>query len=574
MAQHPRPIGPAAQNNAATVSIEMFQGCRPAPKWNGYSTRTKGGHQVSQTTHVVAPFAPNMIEATRPQAGRPFSTRTHLGTWAGMRETLITVSPTPIETTIGCLGIKPRLPVNSRGPFFFPFSGTTSSTIEAADAWAPDSPRVRPPQRNGWIAQTTQIDPFDIAALFAYRPHSPRLFLAPKIPLPVSQTTHVPTVFSVDMAEGWAPDRHRYSAPFHQGAQLWTAEVYPFSMEMVYGWKPESPRLEASGKAATRGGWQVSQTTHVQAPITADSIFIYAGVPRLEANGKQPARGGWHVSQPTHVNAAFTPDMVEGWWPDRNRYGAPFHQGQSAYTPEVLDFSIDMIMASRPERPRLFLAPRIPLPVSQTTHVSAPFTYDMVDGWLPERHRYSAPFHQGTVAQTPEIPVFSIEMVVGYKPDRPRLEASGKFPLRNGWSVSQPTHVSAPFTYDMVDGWMPERHRYTSPLHTGSAWWPPDVDPFSIEMVKGWRPDSPRLFLAPRIPLPVSQTTQVNAPLTNDMAGWQPERHRYRAPFHQGVSIMDYVTTITVLSPISPDRAVTVPAYVRLVIVPEDIRSV
>lgn len=566
MAQHPRPVGPAAQNNAATISVEMFQGARPAPKWNGYSTRVKGGHSVSQTTHVAAPFVPAMVDVQRPTTPRLFSTRTKVGHSVSQ--------PTHVQAPFIPAMIdafrpwKPRLPMLARapgvappdvtafafemffdarppqprphrptkGPSFFPFSGTTSSTIEAADAWAPDSSRARAPKRDGWVAVPPTVDPFSIEMVLGYKPDRPRLFLAPRIPLPVSQPTHVNAAFTVDMVEGWLPDRHRYSAPVHQGRLAQTVDVLDFSIEMVIGSKPDQPRL-----------------------------FLAPRIPLP-----------W--SQTTPVSAPFTADMVEGWVPGRQRYGAPFHQGAQLWTPEVFAFSIEMTYGYKPDSPRLepsgVYAKRAGWSSSQPTHVAAPFTVDMISGWHPDRYRYGAPFHQGQQLWTVEVSVFDFTTTFGSKPEKPRLEPSGTHTRRAGWAASQPTHVSAPFTVDMAAGWTPTRHRYTAPLHVGVSWWPPDVDAFSIEMVKGWRPDSPRLFLAPRIPLPVSQTSHVSATITIDMSGVQPQRHRYSAPFHQGLSILD-TTGIISLTPSSPSegRTVTVPVNIRLVVVPEDIRS-
>lgn len=464
MAQHARPVGPASQNTAAAVSVEMFQGTLPAPKWNGYSTRTKGGHQVSQTTHVAAPFVPAMIEAARPQTPRlPVIARTGSVTPPD-------VTPFQFEMLSHARPHAPRPHRPTKGPSFFPWSGTAAPQFpDMTEGWLPDTNRARPPQR-GSITMAPDVPAFSIEMVIGARPDRPRILLGPRIPLPVSQTTHIAAPFSADMVEGWGPDRHRYLAPFHAGGTAQTPDVPVFSIEMILASRPERPRLEASGRAATRGGWQVSQLTHVAAPFTAD--------------------------------------MVEGWQPDRQRYSAPLHAGLQWWPPDFDAFTIDMVQGSRPDRPRIFLAPRIPLPVSQTTHVGAPVSLEMLAGAAPGRHRYAAPLHQGVQWLTPDVAPFSIEMVLGSHPDSPRLP----FVARQGQQV-----------------WMPE------------------VEAFSIEMVQGAHPDRPRVLLGVRIAQPQSQTTQIDAPFSLEMTqGARPaDRSHAFWTLKSGSSTPDYSTLIT-----------------------------
>lgn len=379
MAQHARPVGPSAQNNAPTVSVEMFQGQRPAPKWNGYSTRTKGGAQLSQTTHVAAPFIPAMIEATRPQ--EPSVPKFARTTGVAPPDS----APFQFEGMFnGRPHVVPRPHKPSRGPNFFPWSGTPAQdSVDMFDGCAPDKSRAQAPHK-GDVFAAPDVVAFTIDSILATRPERARILLGPKIPLPVSQTTQVNAPFTVDMVDGWFPDRQRYTAPFHQGVQWWTPEVVVFDMAAVYGHKPDRPRLEPSGT--------------------------------------QGKRAGWSVSQPTHTSAPFSVEMADGWAPDRQRYLSPSHQGQQVWTVEVDAFSIDMVIGSRPDtsraftppklgwvwwtpeqepfdfttvigskpdRPRMLLGVRIPLPVSQTTHVQAPFSTEMIQGARPSEKSHA-----------------------------------------------------------------------------------------------------------------------------------------------------------------------------------------
>jgi len=166
-----------------------------------------------------------------------------------------------------------------------------------------------------------------------------------------------------------------------------------------------------------------------------------------------PARVGPIVND----EAPFTPSMTQGCAPERSRAWQPLRTGWNSVAPEVIPFSIEMILGSRPERARAFTAPRIPLPVSQTTHVPA---------------------------------AFSPEMAAGYGPPSPRLF----LPLRTGWSVSQTTHTAAPFSMEMAQGSIPTTNRAWKPPQLGwtTSQTTPVPAPFSPEMVQGWVPYSAR----------------------------------------------------------------------------------
>jgi hypothetical protein len=77
---------------------------------------------------------------------------------------------------------------------------------------------------------------------------------------------------------------------------------------------------------------------------------------------------------------------------------------------------------------------------------------------------------------------------------------------------------------------------------------PPDIPAFSIEMIRGWHPDSPNIFLAPRIPLPVSQTTQVNAAISVEMfQGLSSEQQRRYQPIWNIITYIEPDTGATAI---------------------------
>lgn len=366
-----------------------------------YQSRT--GPIVNDATAVTPDMLQGYAPTERSHASRSFH-----------RSGVVTPPDAVLATDMMLLHARPVAPRPhrpSKGPSFFPFSGTTAAhSPDMFRGVTSDTSRARPPQRSQ-VAAAPDVPVFSIEMIVGSRPDRFRQMLGPRLPLPVSQLTHVEAPFTADMVDGWTPDRQRYGAPFHQGTLAQTPDVPVFSIEMVIGSKPDSPRI----LLGTRIPLPLSQTTHVAAPLTAD--------------------------------------MVDGWSPDRHRYSAPVHAGAQWWTPETLDFSIEMVFVTRPERPRKDLVPKIPSPsgwsVSQTTDVLT-LTPDMTLGSAPYANRYTAPLHVGALAQLPEVQIFSIEMVAGSRPDRSRVLLGVRIPL----PVAQVTHVEAPVSYEMLRGWL------------------------------------------------------------------------------------------------------------------------
>lgn len=186
-------------------------------------------------------------------------------------------------------------------------------------------------------------------------------------------------------------------------------------------------------------------------------------------------------------------------------------------------------------------------PPGPTTNDAAPFTSSMLEVSRPDRPVLGKPKSVGwSVAQTTHVAAgFSPEMAQGWHSDSPRLFQKPRI----GWSVSQTTHDPAPFSPEMVLADRPNLAQLRKPKPFG--WFAPHLtfDVFSIEMVTGWHADRPRVFLAPRIPLPVSQTTHTAATFSIEMVlGARPAvKAMLRKPFGQGWSqtIPDDITSVT-----------------------------
>ncbi len=560
----------SATPDVQAFGSEMVVGAKPdQPR---PFTAPRSPMPLSQTTHVAATFSPEMAQGFKPDA------RPELRPAFGWNATPPDVDRFDSAMVQGWYPSKPRL-------FFAPrleealtaHTHVTAFSQEQVHGSKPDRFREFLPVRTGWSSAqlthvaaafspemvsgyhpdmkarqdlrlnigwvTPDLREFSNEMVYGWVPASPRLFLAPRLPLPWSQPTHVPAAFSPEMAQGWRPEalpdlRPRFG--------WWTAspDVNPFSVEMALGSRPDRPRLFASNK------------------------------------------GALSIAQLTHVQNAFTGDMIQGAGPGRNRERLAPRSPHTFTPPEVFAFSVEMALGSRPERARLFLAPRLPLPWAQTTHVANAFSPDMVAGWRPDRQAYAdlrvrtglfaqmidVPFTpemiqgwhpdrpklflatQLPLVAPPDVSLFSVEMVIGYRPDTPRLFYAPRFYQ----APAQLTHVQNAFTIDMVRGSSPERNRQFLPPRSPYVAIPPDVFAFSIEMVRGARPDKPVLLLGAKIPLPLSQTTHVQNAFTQSMVtGERGQRFRERlGPKTYGAIPPDVVPfTIEMAIGSRPDRA-------------------
>lgn len=246
-------------------------------------------------------------------------------------------------------------------------------------------------------------------------PDRPRIRLAPRIPLPVAQPTHVSAPFSAEMTQGYHPDLPVLGKP----ASL--------------GWLWVTPEGELQDPAETRG-------YHPDQPV-------------LQLAPRIPLP----LAQPTPVTL-FSPEMAQGSRPSSPVLRKPPALGWWWLTAEVGSYSVEMGQGSHPDSPRLFVAPRFMQPPAQPTPVAAPFSIEQVVGWRPIRPILGKPLPSGWLWLTPEIVTFSTEQAQGSRPDRPRLFLAPRFQQ----PPSQVSPVAAPFSPEMAQG---------------VRWWPPPTTP-------------------------------------------------------------------------------------------------
>lgn len=546
--QHARPVGPTTTNNAAPFGQEMAQGARPdsAPERRSwFRAPHRAGWHSAQTTHVQATFTPSMSAGYKPDK------LPELRPKFGWNATPPDVDRFDSAMVQGWQPSKPRL-------FFAPrleepltaHTHVTAFSQEQAQGSRPDRYREFLPLRIGWHSSqlthvaaalspemvsgyhpdtkakldlrsnvgwvTPDLREFSNEMVYGWHPDSPSLFLPPRIPLPLSQTTHVENAFTVDQIQGAKPDRYRQLLPPRSSYAFIAPDVFAFSVEMVQGSRPDSPRLFLAPRIPLP--W--SQTTHVQNAFSPDMVAGWR--PDKQGYSDLRVRTGAFSQM---IDVPFTPEYIQGWHPDSP---LRFKSNQLAFVapPDVQLFSVEMVIGSRPDQPRLFYAPRFYQSPSQLTHVQNAFTLDMVRGWSPDRNRELLPPRSPYAFVPPDVFAFSIEMIRGSRPDRPVLLLGAKIPQ----PVSQTTHVQSAFTQSMITGERGQRFRQRLGPKTYGAI-PPDVLPFTIEMAIGSKPDRPRIFLAPRFQQPPSQTTHVQAAFTPSMSqGSQPPRNREYLP--------------------------------------------
>lgn len=293
-------------------------------------------------------------------------------------------------------------------------------------------------------------------------------------PVRSGPVTNDQAAFSPEMVQGVTSPRGRlpFSTQHPQPLSQTTHVQAAFSIDMVQG-------VNAARPSVARGLRHLPPVVVILDPaFTLEFAGAYSQPPRL-ARGP---RIGLPDSQVTHVQAAFSPEMVQNVSASR----PSFVRGLLHLQPVVvlLDeaFTLEFV-GVRTDTPRLNRGPRIGLPDSQVTHIPA---------------------------------AFSVEMAAGYHPDAPRILLGSRIPL----PFVDFSDLTAVINVDMFAGNYTGLPRVFRPNRFAGTASPPDVELQLLEFV-GWQPDRPRLFLAPRLPQPISQPTHVAAPIGIEMFGDQ-----------------------------------------------------
>lgn len=134
----------------------------------------------------------------------------------------------------------------------------------------PQRPQLGKPQPLGWVtSQTTHVAaPFSVEMIAGARPSSPRLPFVAKQGWSVSQTTHTSAPFSVDMVSDTRPQVNRAWLAKRSIYAVVPPDVLVFSVEMAQGWHPDRPQLAKPFPQ----GWSVTQHTHTSAPVSVEML--------------------------------------------------------------------------------------------------------------------------------------------------------------------------------------------------------------------------------------------------------------------------------------------------------------
>jgi hypothetical protein len=384
--QHARPVGPTTVNTAATFSAEMVQGSHPDQGRFHISPRfahQRAGLVSAQTTHVEATFQSNMSAGWHPDRPAvppsPMSALTQRGHVVSVPTPVLTFSA-EMTRGLGAWAVRPLLPFHELQDWQVTPPDVPAFGPEMVQGSRPDKNRAWLPLRTGSYATTIPEPLFSPEMADGWTPDRPRPPFMAQLGASLAQPTHVQAGFSVEMGQGQHADRSR---PIFTAPAGWSISqptfIVQMTPEMFAGSLPDRPRILLGAKIPL----PASQTTPVAAPFTPDMV--------LGSHPDQPRpyiapKWGFSVSQVSPTNAPLSPEMTTGWWPLTSR-GFAVHPSPVAIPPDVTLFSIEMVLGSRPDRPRIYLAPRIPLPLSQTTPIAAPFTVDMIVGSHPDLPR-------------------------------------------------------------------------------------------------------------------------------------------------------------------------------------------
>ncbi len=309
---------------------------------------------------------------------------------------------------------------------------------------------------------------------------------------PIAQTTHVAATFSVaEMVVSGSTVTRARLPKITQLAVPDLPHVLAFSFESVLGSKLDSRNH------LTYPQWlaPIAQPTHVSAAFSTEMAAGAQGVqfpsPRLHLGARIPQP----LSQTTPVAAAFSQDMVAGVTAPQPRILIPRRIAQPDWV-FIEPCSFDSVLSSRLDFQSRLRRPQHLAPISQTTHVQAAFSPEMILGSkLDPRTRLHI------IQRPPQTPLvqdirFAFESILGSQLDR---RGSRFRPAVHLQPLAQTTHVAAPFSIEMARGSAPHTGRQPV-IHSQTPI--PDViiiDPFSLESVFGYGPVSPRL---PRITQP------------------------------------------------------------------------
>ncbi len=488
MSQYQVRTGPI-QNNAATFSPEMVQGSAPP---RNRSSHAGIGKQLGQTIPTLGiDFAFDSVLASRLDSRNRLTKPQHL---PSLSQTTQEPDAVMASMTIPSLTGVPS-PRNGQPIFIFSqdfaFESVLASRLD--NRYRLTKPQPPPP-----ISQTTHVPAAFTSSMVETPATSPRLKRGRQIELPqwsqvfafafesvlgscldsrlhqtkprhwipFSETTPVPAAFTPSMTEGVTAPRPRILRPRQIELPQWV-NVAAFSFESVLASRLDNRyRLTRPQHLAP-----ISQPTHVQNPFSLEMVSRV-----LDLRSRQGKPRHWEpFSQTTHVPAAFTISMTAGHGLPQPRILRP-RQIELPQWVNVAAFAFESVFASRLDQRYRLTKPQHLAPISQPTHVAAPFSIEMVSRVLDLRTRQVKP-RQNSQQDLVIVPAFAFESVLGGRLDL-------RSHLARALQIGQPEVVNiADFAFESMIGNLDRRNHLRNPYHVA----------------------------------PISQTTHIAAPITPDM---------------------------------------------------------
>ena len=480
----------------------------------------QSGHQYPVRT---GPFIKDIEENFPPMVQmveRPMSARLPFVAKQGIAYGQIT--PVPPVTTEMVISRQPASPVLMLGP--------------------------RIPQPISQNVQPGANCTFEFVMVEGNHPDMAKPFTGPKGQFQAIELTHVAAPFSQEMVIGNEPSTARFPfKPKYAPSESLAPQQFDFTVEYYQGQHPDRPRLSTAQQGVQRADGQVPSII----------LLLYEDIwggrlpvsPRLFTPPRIYASSYDNPAVQTDCTFEYV-DTVGSYPYIRSLDISPRKTSWVQWTPDVVQQDIAMVQGVHADLPRLFLAPRIPPPDSQHTPVfQGDDSPEMWAGWTRDISHQWLPVRTGFIWLTPDVLIFDAAMTQGYQPSQPRIVLAPRIPL----PLAQTTQVSAAFFPEMIAGNHPDNPRlfvypkvgvnltqptpvatfsiemvliegrpYRAnlwlPVRIGKAQWHPEVVvPFDTAMLQGSHLDSPRLFLAPRISLPISQVSPTPVPFSPEM---------------------------------------------------------
>lgn len=393
--------------------------------------------RINQRGRVIDPIKVDPAEFDGIYGSNAGAARTHKPTRASIIS-LSHVFEFPIETVEGSNEGPSHLRIASRARIVEPITISNSEWDGVFSGNRPHSPRILlAKQRPADPYQHTPVDVIFVPDYTTgYHPDQPPRLTYGKVAWYDNQPIlQIPPDISPEMMAG---NTSQYGMKDQRARQIPLPDLI-FILDL--GLEPSLMCVDHQSRLTYPQHIQpLSQSSQIDAPFSPEMI---AGSPGVSARIRLAARIPLPISQVTPV-LVFSPEMFSGaqgvTFPSpRIQLASRIPLPPTQETPVVL-VSPEMVAGAQGVPPRArILRGQIGLSIAQTTHISAPFGPEMVIGYHPDKPRIVlAQKIPLPISVTDRINAVTQEMINGYHPDKPRIY----YPAQG---LPQPITVILPF---------------------------------------------------------------------------------------------------------------------------------